>query len=106
MTIPVYSTNFITVHGLNGTRSYSVPAGYIVVLRDLDVYYGGGLGAATVFLQNGLGAAIWSNAFGALASGQYASWRGRQVINNPYSVSIVTDSPMDVMLSGYLLTAP
>jgi hypothetical protein len=101
----VYSQRFIQEAGLNGSSSYVVPAGFKAVLRDLDVYNGAG-GTASVFLQGALGQAIWVHrwALGDGASPQ--DWHGRQVLETGESVTIRTDVPMDVTLSGYLLSLP
>lgn len=101
----VYSILVQASIGLNGTLTLTVPAGYKWILRDFDVYWGGGAIAKTVYLRGTAGQAIWFNGF-AIGGGQYASWRGRQVINPGKTCAIVTNDAMDVTLSGYQLTLP
>jgi len=101
----VYSVHVYAANGLNGGHSDGVPAGFVLVLRDLDVYYNG-LAGASVALQGNLSQTIWNNNFSASPNGQYASWRGRQVFDALTTWAIVTDAAMDVTLSGYLLSTP
>lgn len=101
----VYSTHFISAVGLVGTRAFTVPAGFVAVLRDLDVYNGGGFSATQVYLHGGLGQTIWFNNF-AGPGAAYASWRGRQVLTAGFAFDITTNGACDATLSGYLLSAP
>lgn len=103
MARPIYSTQFAAVQGLNGTLDVVFPAGLTAVLRDLDVYNGSG-GTASVFLRGSDNQAIFANRWDLGAAAGVAQWRGRQVIRPGESASIVTSLPMDVTLSGYLLT--
>lgn len=91
--------------GLNGTAVYTVPAGFVAVLRDLDAYFGGDIAPQNMFLHGPAGQAIWWNGWTVLIAG-VAQWRGRQVIQGGESFDVTTDAPMDVSVSGYLLTLP
>lgn len=75
------------------------------MLRDLDCYYGGIL-SASVYLIGNQGQTIWYNGFAANGGGQYASWRGRQVLNAGDGFQLNATEPTDVTLSGYQLTTP
>lgn len=101
----VYSTRFAAVQGLNGTLDLVFPAGFIVVLRDLDVYNGSG-GVASVFLRGNAGQAIYVHRWEVGDGASHEQWRGRQVLTPPEGASITCSLAMDVTLSGYLLSAP
>jgi len=105
---PVYSTRLLQAQGLAGTISYTVPAGYILILRDLDVYCHA-TGVDHVLLIGAAGQAIWHQEFDATTT-FYGSWRGRQVLYETETVQIAANMSIldsaDVTLSGYLLTAP
>lgn len=105
MATAVYSTRFIAVAGLDGAASHTCPVGFVVVLRDLDVYYSN-LEPGSVEMIGSESQVIWQNTMSGADVQSYASWRGRQVFIEGESVSIVTEHPTDVTLSGYLLTAP
>ena len=102
---PVYSTQLIVVQGLTSAATKVCADGYVMVLRDLDVFYNGLL-EASVHMEGSVGQTIYYNGFAAGGNPQYASWRGRQVLNAGESVTIVCDQAQDVSLSGYLLTTP
>ncbi len=105
MARPVYSERLAQELGLSGLLLITAPHGFTTVLRDLDVYFGGSVFARGVYLRGAGGQTIWFNNF-ATDAGQYASWRGRQVIQEDEVFSIFTEDAMDVTLSGYVLTLP
>lgn len=105
MASPVYSTRFIAHAGLDGSSSYTCPVGFVMVLRDLDVYYSN-LEPGSVEMIGSESQVIWQNTMSGADVQSYASWRGRQVFTGGESVSLVTEHPTDVTLSGYLLTTP
>lgn len=106
MTPPVYSVELVAVAGLAGTVLFTVPAGNIVILRDLDVTYFSGLTSAGCNLTGSQGQTIAHLGWASLESTSTKSWRGRQVIGPAEHFEVITDSALDVTLSGYLLTAP
>jgi hypothetical protein len=81
------------------------PAGSIWVLIALDAYYSG-ITATTIYLQGISGQAIWSNNWEPDLAGQYASWRGRQVIGAGQTCAIRVDQPTDTNLCAYQLALP
>lgn len=101
----VYSEHLYSAVGLNGSASRSVPAGFRLVLRDVDVYNGAG-GTATFFLKGGLGQVIWAHRWALGDGASSEQWRGRQVLDEGFSWSVSTTLPMDVTVSGYLLSLP
>lgn len=102
----VYSDRFLEELGLNGTATYTVPAGLVAIVRDIDAYAAGPLSSNAHLRFTGyLGETLW---FFVVSAQQQASgqWRGRQVFRSGEGFGIVTDSAFDVRVSGYLLTAP
>jgi hypothetical protein len=100
----VYSTVFIRLQGLVGSATFVVPDGYIAILRDADVYNGGGIESTSAYLidftSNGT-ITRWVSATELQAFD--GSWRGRQVFNSGDSFGFNTTGAWDVRLSGYLL---
>lgn len=105
MARPVYSQRFAHELGLNGTLVINLPAGFVPVLRDFDVYNGSG-GVASVFLQGALGQAIYVHRWEVGDGASHEQWTGRQVFLPGETCAIVTSLAMDVTLSGYLLSLP
>jgi hypothetical protein len=104
----IYSTRFLSGKGGNGSFPYVVPTGYVVVLRDVDVY-ADVVGASQFFLQGDAGQAIWWNKWDPGDAG-YGSWRGRQIMYAGETFTANCDAApldgIDYAVSGYLLTAP
>ena len=103
----VYSNRLIEEKGLSGPATFVVPAGYIAVIRDLDVYYGNQLFPAYARLIGAANQKLWSVS-NSIGSESYAQWRGRQVFlaGETITVSVDEGGEADVTLSGYLLIAP
>lgn len=101
----VYSTRFLEEVGLDGLASYTVPAGFTAVLRDLDAYNASGIAVGRIFLLGHLGQTIWF-AVSAEEQDTYQSWRGRQVLLEGEKFTVNTEVHWDVTVSGYLLTLP
>jgi hypothetical protein len=108
---PVYSTLLAVVQGLNEPREFSAPADATVVIRDVDVYWGGGLTADVSFrLMGSAGQTIWEvhvNADVPPYDSRCWQWRGRQVIppGSTWAISGAGGN-FDVAVSGYLLAMP
>jgi hypothetical protein len=106
MAQPVYSIVIYAKVGLVGTQFKTVPAGFRWVVRDVDCYYNG-LEVCTVRMIGVLGQTVWVNEFaGGGAGPQYASWRGRFVVNAGNKVSFDASNAADFSVSGYQLTLP
>jgi hypothetical protein len=103
----VYSTRFISAVGLTGTSSYTVPNGFVAIIRDLDAY-ANPIGVVSLYLHGASGEALWWNSWDALVAA-YASFRGRQVIFAGETFNVEADvtllDSVDVAVSGYLLSA-
>lgn len=108
MSRPIYSTNFVSAVGLVGALTVPNPGPNVYVLRDMDVYATGVLSApfTVVWLHGVNGQAIWYRQWQPGAQ-EWDGWRGRQVIEPGTSFDVRADNgPVDVTVSGYVLTAP
>jgi hypothetical protein len=102
----VYSTCFIAQQGLGTTITYTVPPGFIAIVRDLDSYNSTFTNSTIRFIDAQTGGTIWVAVNNALAT-DYESWRGRQVFETGQQFTVsVTGDPWDVRVSGYLLDTP
>jgi hypothetical protein len=104
---PVYTITFIAAKGLTSSTSYTVPSGYVAVVRDIQAY-GSVTAAASVTVEGPSGEAIYYFSLGI--NGQGADYRtirvaftAGQVINAVARVGPV--DAMDVTVTGYLLQA-
>ncbi len=104
MSRPVYSTRLLGAVGLVGTLSYTVPAGFVAVIRDLDAYNGGGITVTNITLHGSGGQTIWQDDSTTLS--RNSAWRGRQVIFAGETFDVHTTGAWDVTVSGYLLSTP
>jgi hypothetical protein len=103
----VYSTRFLSL-GIEGTNvSYIVPAGYVAVVRAIDMVYLGGPTAAAGFVE--LGGALVPVALLLNVNGNdQAHIQTRQVVNagDPIKIIATTLNTCYISVSGYLLTLP
>jgi len=108
MAQPVYSTQFCK-GSVGGSPAilYTVPAGYIAVLRSIAAYNNTGT-AQSVLLSPGVSGSS-EGAFAkddSLASGDVFQWEGRQVLNAGEQLIVAfPNATVAVMASGYLLEA-
>lgn len=85
-------------------EAYVVPVGYVAIVRDADIWSGGGeltnwqLAIATV-------AHFAAGQFTIESVAQTAQWRGRVVLNAGEALTFSADGPTDGVVGGYLLTA-
>lgn len=103
MTPPVYSTQLVAAQNFSGDLVVPIGAGVVVVVRDLDVYFGG-LTGATVELVGSAGQIIDAFSWEPLSSGTH-QWRGRQVFTAGQTITLRTNFGCDLSLSGYVLSA-
>lgn len=108
MAQPVYSTQFCkgSVSG-SPVVLYTVPSGYIAVLRSIAAYNNTG-SSQSVLLSPGVSGSS-EGAFAkddSLASGDVFQWEGRQVLNAGEQLIVAfPNATLAVMASGYLLEA-
>jgi hypothetical protein len=89
--------------GLTGTKSYVVPTGYTLVVRDIDIAWGSEafVPFGRVLGDGGQAFAIWN---GAALAANIMSWRGRHVMTEGQTLTVSVDNGnADVSVSGYLL---
>lgn len=103
----VYSTRFLAVHDQAGgvPAVYSVPAGKLAVIRDMDVYFGASLAARQVYAEGSAGQVFWQDSVGSTLAG-WRSWRGRQVLYPGENFIMFGTDTFDLTASGYLLNLP
>lgn len=102
MPLQVYSTRFIAWAAEMEPPAYEVPPGNVLVVRDIDVWSGGG---AMINWQ------VFIDEYGKFAAGQFtiesiaqtAQWRGRVVLYPGEHLFFQSDGPTDGVIGGYLL---
>lgn len=99
-----YSTRFLAWETTESPPSYVVPAGYVAIVRDVDVWSGGGA-IVNVQLEITDHAKFWAAQFTIESVAQVAQWRGRVVLNPGEVLTFTADGPTDGVIGGYLLTA-
>lgn len=102
----VYSTAFIGEKELSGSAVYTVPTGYVAVVRDCDVFQGSSSTGVYFQLLGGEGQAFfWCSSLPLTA--QWFQWTGRHVLNEGATLTaLVGSGNPDVSVSGYLLSLP
>jgi hypothetical protein len=105
MGLAVYSTRFLAWAADESPPPYEVPTGYVAIVRDIDIYSGGGAMINWQVAVNGI-AKFAAGQFTILALAQTAQWRGRQVVRAGEFLVVSADGAIDGMVSGYLLTLP
>lgn len=101
----IYSIRFGVVNTSAGgtTVVYTVPAGYVAILRDVDAYFPSGLGPQ-LFLQDGSIPLSFALLAPTAVPGS-VQWRGRQVFASGQEIAVNTSATaVRALLSGYLLT--
>ena len=106
MASPVYSTRIFAALALEGSQTFTCPAGYRTVLRDVDLWMYNNADTDFFYVAGSEDQNIWAIVADAGVFGAY-QWRGRQVFN-PGELIIFSNAGgfVDVTASGYLLTLP
>lgn len=81
-----------------------MPEGQTVIVRDLDVWSGGGAMINWEFGINGI-CKLAAGQFTVESIAQVGTWRGRQILNAGEELFFQSDGPTDGAISGYLLSA-
>lgn len=101
----VYSTRFLAWADDSEPPPYEVPTGFRAIVRDADVWSGGG--AMTNFqLAINTVAKFWAGQFTVESLAQVAQWRGRVVLDPGEFLVFSSDVATDGVVGGYLLTLP
>jgi hypothetical protein len=98
-----YSHRFLAWAASMTPPAYIVPTGYIAIIRDADIWSGGGSIINWTLSVNGV-AKIAGGAFTVISEQQVATFRGRQVVQAGEQIVFASDGATDGMVSGYLLT--
>src|SRR5215475_13295339 len=101
MALSIYSTRFLAWAADESPPAYTVPAGYVAIVRDADVWSGGGAMINYQLAVNGV-AKFWAGQFTILSIAQVGQWRGRQVVMPGEFLVFSSDGATDGMVSGYL----
>jgi hypothetical protein len=101
----VYSTRLLAWAADSSPAPFEVPTGYTCVVRDADVWSGGG---AMIDYQLAINtvAKFWAGQFTVESLAQVAQWRGRQVLNAGELLVFSSSGATDGLVSGYLLLDP
>jgi len=107
MSSPVYSVKLADNAGVVGgpVTLFTVPAGRVYILRDVDVAQPAGIASALVLITGGTGA--WVYYVASAVSPFYAPWRGRQVFvaGDTLKAIVIGSTTWTVLASGYDLEA-
>lgn len=102
----VYSTRLYAALDLHGNEGYTVPGGYVCVLRDVDIFSYSSGSESGFALEGDLGQVIWYVLVPPDTTQSY-QWRGRQVFNPGDIITFnASAGSFDVTASGYLLYLP
>lgn len=99
----VYSHRFMAWAASELPPAYTVPPGQVAIVRDLDVWSGGGAMINWTLAIDEI-AKLAGGQFTVISVQQVATWRGRQVLNAGDVLTFQSDGPTDGAVSGYLLT--
>lgn len=101
----VYSTSLLQVSGLLSPVDFLVPAGFRCVVVDVEHYWNGPSVVNQTFFRGDNGQ-TWFFIENTVTSGQrWGTFTGRVVIDTSFQVE-ATNDPVDVTVSGYLLSLP
>ena len=100
----VYSVRFYEGRNVTG-GTFTVPAGVIWIVRDVDAFFGGGLAGGALDVVGTLGQTFAWFPFTGLTAAAF-QWRGRQVFNPGDVWGFTSGQGIDLTLSGYSLIAP
>lgn len=103
--ISVYSTELLNVPNLHGTAAFLVPSGFVLDVRDVELFESSP-GGSLIELASG-GGTVFA-AFGPNLTTTYNNynWRGRVIVKEGLQFEVSTTLPTNVVAMGYLLTLP
>jgi hypothetical protein len=101
----VYSSSFIELHDLSGTSpAFGPPPGFVWVIRGVDVVNGELLN--NILLKGAAGQVVWAHSFGGTIAFDYASYRGRYVLEEGLTAVLESTAAIDATVWGYQLSLP
>jgi hypothetical protein len=102
----LYSISLFQANGIVGSSVLIVPAGYLWVIRNVDVYVAAPLlSSVDVRMLGTAGQTIWWLTTDADTT-QHAQWEGRQVLPSGEHLTFSTTGAADITASGYQLLEP
>lgn len=101
----VYSTSLLQQQGMFPSASYGVPAGFRVVVVDIELYWNGPSLDTSVFFTGDAGQTFFFDLFTVTSGQRWGSFTGRVVLSSGFTVTSDND-PVDVTVSGYVLALP
>lgn len=104
----VYSRNLYRISGqtsADGTVGVPVPAGFVMVVKHVDVY-SGDIGGPTVFFQELTTGGTWWVAEGGSITTDNERWDGMEVFETDGFAIRVVSGTWDISVNGYLLQLP
>jgi hypothetical protein len=99
-----YSTRLLAWQSTATPTPFTVPTGYVCVVRDLDIWSGGGSIINWTLAVDRV-CKLAGGAFTVISEQQVATWRGRQVVPEGEIIEVLLDGATDGAVSGYLLSA-
>lgn len=105
MARPVFSTSFLQQQGMYPSATYAVPAGFRAVVRDIELYWNGPSLDTSVHFIGDQGQTWFFDLFTVSSGQRWGSFTGRVVLDLGFSITSDND-PVDVSVSGYLLSLP
>lgn len=99
----VYSHRFLAWAASEFPPVAIVPEGYVAIIRDLDVWSGGGAMINWEMGVNGV-CKLAAGQFTVESIAQTAQWRGRQLAEAGDEIYFRSDGPTDGAITGYLLS--
>lgn len=104
----VYSKNLYRVSGQSssdGTVNVPVEAGFVVVVKHIDVYTGD-VGSPVIFFEDHATGGTWWVYQGEAITSSNAMWGGMEVFGEAGFDVRVASGGWDVSVNGYLLALP
>lgn len=101
----LYSTRFAALVNQTSDVALEVPAGYVWIIRDLDVVEVTFAGDHVFAFRGSAGQDIWLVQSGTTVASSVFQWRGRQVLEPGDELVLHVESgEWDVTVSGYVLS--
>lgn len=101
----VYSQLLLNVPNLHGTGAFLVPTGFVLVVRDVELFESSP-GGALVELAAGGGTVFAAFGPNLTTTYNHYSWQGRVVVQAGDQFEVNASLACNVLAMGYLLTLP
>jgi hypothetical protein len=101
----IYSVSLVQKQGLTGAEVVPEDPANVYVVRQVSVYWNNFSASAAFRLIGELSQTVLFNQFTITDGNPWWDWEGRHVFEGEFAVASSGD-PMDVTVSGYLLSRP